>query len=138
MSEEKSNRGRYAGMTEEMSEQKKIYGKIKKMLKDRTFSDAEKLALNEINYHFNKFGLSAFDDAKSAYRNTKVTTGFEMVVLGLYKKAADGDMKALELLLKFAGGLVEKHDHTSSDGSMTPKSLDIQFIDPKKETEEPT
>lgn len=118
MSKEKG--GRPIGMTKENMDIKRAYGEIKSLLKERKIKNMEAIALNELNYHLNRFGLSPFNEAKEAYQNTHITTGFEMAILGLYKKSADGDLNAVKLLIQLAGGLTTKVDHVSSDGSMSP------------------
>lgn len=120
--------GRKKGQTKEQVDIQKDYDVVQKFIKEkRDFTAMEALSKNELIYHFNRYGLSPFDVARQAFQNTKVTTGFEMVVLGLYKKATEGDMKATEAILKMTGAWVERQDVVSSDGSMTPKHTNINM-----------
>lgn len=54
----------------------------------------------------------------------------ERIALAWLTKAANGDMKAIEKIWDALYGTKTQIDHTSTDGSMSPKEFTIHFIKP--------
>lgn len=58
--------------------------------------------------------------------NSNITYA-DSIVLALLTKAANGDIKAIRLIIEAIDGMEQKIDHTSSDGSMSPKATKIDL-----------
>jgi hypothetical protein len=58
--------------------------------------------------------------------NSNITYA-DRIVLALLTKAANGDIKAIRLIIEAIDGMEQKIDHTSSDGSMSPKATKIDL-----------
>ena len=60
-------------------------------------------------------------------KDGKLMQGSERIATALFTKAANGDLKAIQQVLDLKYGKEQKIDMTSSDGSMTPKGVNMDL-----------
>lgn len=66
-------------------------------------------------------------------KDGKVMQGSERIATALFTKAANGDLKAIHEILDLKYPKEQKLDVTSSDGSMSPLDIKVEFVKAKQE-----
>lgn len=75
--------------------------------------------------------------ARTEITADRVLDGFAAIAFSDDGETKDGDrLKALELIGKHLGMFTNKHDHTSSDGSMTPSVIERVIVRPESKADE--
>jgi hypothetical protein len=85
--------------------------------------------------HRNKTLRDAFRAMQEVEIPTKsgdVTTASDAIALAVMQKAVKGDMKAVEFLWEALYGKTQKVDVTSSDGSMSPATVNLGDHSPEE------
>ena len=127
----KGKSGNPVGRPKDSTLKKKISEIMKRVSQNKDPLNIESLARNEIVYHFNRYGLMPFSDAIKSFSEIEKTSGFEMIVLGLFKKCYEGDLKSTELILKLSGSIVDRVDH-STLGKEVDNKITVNFVKPDK------
>lgn len=61
-------------------------------------------------------------------KDGKVMQGSERIATALFTKAANGDLKAIQQVLDLKYPKEQKIDMTSSDGSLSPLDVKVEFV----------
>ena len=72
-----------------------------------------------------KDAFRAMQEVEIPTKSGDVTTASDAIALAVMQKAVKGDMKAIEFLWDALYGKTQKVDVTSSDGSMSPATVNL-------------
>ena len=74
----------------------------------------------------------AMQEVEIPTKSGDVTTASDAIALAVMQKAVKGDMKAIEFLWEALYGKTQKVDVTSSDGSMSPATVNLGDRSPEE------
>lgn len=79
-----------------------------------------------------KDAFRAMQEVEIPTKSGDVTTASDAIALAVMQKAVKGDMKAIEFLWEALYGKTQKVDVTSSDGSMSPATVNLGDRSPEE------
>ena len=74
----------------------------------------------------------AMQEVEIPTKSGDITTASDAIALAVMQKAVKGDMKAIEFLWEALYGKTQKVDVTSSDGSMSPATVNLGDRSPEE------